>query len=326
MWSTLTEAIPKAEKTGWLDLRTGCQALSINTDQTGRAVSVTYARDDGTIEEQFAKVVVLAGNAIQTPRLLLHSANSQHPDGLANSSGMVGRNYMRHVSGTSFALMPFEVHGYMGIVTTAIIDAYHDWQPKTRDYVGGFNLLSVFMGPPSMSIFAQPGPLIAHGGARGNWGKSLAEMMGNYTQLSGLHFVGEDLPQERNGVTLHESEKDQFGVPVPVLTIYDHENNAAMGKFARSKIDEIWNAAGASQTYQVPAFPDTHLLGTCRMGDDPATSVVNQWGAAHDIDNLYIADASVFPTATAENPALTISALAIRQADHIMQRMAALDV
>lgn len=326
MWSTLTEAIPKAEKTGWLDLRTGCQALTINTDQSGRAVSVTYARDDGTIEEQFAKIIVLAGNSVQTPRLLLHSANSQHPDGLANSSGMVGRNYMRHVTGTSFALMPFEVHGYMGIITTGIIDAYHDFAPAARDYVGGFNLLSVFMGPPSMAIFSQPGPLISHGDARGSWGRPLTEMMEHYSRLSGLHFVGEDLPQERNGVSLHPTEKDKNGVPIPVLTIYEHENNATMREFAWSKTDEIWSAAGASKTYRVPPFPDTHLLGTCRMGDDPASSVVNRWGAAHDIDNLYVADGSVFPTATAENPALTISALAIRQADHIMQRMASLEI
>jgi len=326
MWSTLTEAIPKAEKTGWLDLRTNCQALSVNTDQSGRAVSVTYARTDGTIEVQHARIIVLAGSAVQTPRLLLHSASSLHPDGLANSSGLVGRNYMRHVTGTSFALMPFEVHGYMGITTTGTIDAFHDWRPDTQGYVGGFNLVTVFMGPPALAIFSQPGPLISHSGALGSWGKPLTEMMEHYTQLSGLHFIGEDLPQERNGVTLHPTEKDKFGVPVPVLTVYEHENNQTMREFAWSKADEIWDAAGATKSYRVPPFPDTHLLGTCRMGDDPGTSVVNRWGAAHDVDNLYIADGSVFPTATAENPALTISALAIRQADHIMHLMATMDI
>jgi choline dehydrogenase-like flavoprotein len=326
MWSTLTEAIPKAEKTGWLDLRTNCQALTVNTDKTGRAVSVTYARSDGTIEEQRAKIIVLAGNSIQTPRILLNSANSLHPNGLANSSGMVGKNYMHHVTGTAFGQMPFEVHGYMGITTTGIIEDFHDFRPGKNDFVGGFNIVNVFMGPPAMAIFGQPGPMISHADARGGWGKSLAEMMDNYTYLAGLHFIGEDMPQERNGVTLHPTDKDKFGIPVPTLSFFENENDNTMREFAWKKADEIFDAAGATKSYRVPPFPDTHLLGTCRMGDDPQTSVLNRWGATHDIDNLYVADGSVFPTSTAENPALTISALAIRQADHIMSRMASLDV
>lgn len=318
MWSTLTEAIPKAEKTGWLDLRTGCQALSINLDDHGRARSVTYARADGTVEEQRAEMIVVAGNSINTARLLLNSAQG----GLANSSGQVGRNFMHHVSGTAFALMPHEVHMYKGITTTGVIHDFVDNAPEDRGYVGGFNLVTVAMGMAATSIFAQPGPLISTADSRGNWGAPLVELMDNYTRLSGLHFIGEDMPQAGNRVTLHPTQKDQFGMPVTVLDYHDHRNNATMRESGWSRAEEIFKAAGAEKVFRVPPFPDTHLLGTCRMGDDPTTAVVNRWGQTHDVDNLFVADGSVFPTATAENPTLTISALAIRQAQHILQIMA----
>jgi choline dehydrogenase-like flavoprotein len=322
MWSTLTEAIPKAEKTGWLDLRTGCQAISVNLGKSGKVRSVTYAREDGTIEEQEASVVVVAGNSVNTPRLLLNSASSLAPDGLANSSGQVGKNFMHHVTGTAFAVMPYPVHFYKGIVTTGMIGDFSASRPAERGYAGGFNFVTVAMGVAAMSIFAQPGPLVSTAGRRGNWGRPLADLMDNYTHLAGLHFIGEDLPCEGNGVTLHGSRKDRFGMPLAVLTYNDHDNNRAMREFGWSRATEIFEAAGAERTQLVPPFPDTHLLGTCRMGDDPDTSVVNKWGRAHDVSNLFIADGSVFPTATAENPSLTISALAIRQAHHILELMA----
>ncbi|MGD9958071.1 GMC family oxidoreductase [Nocardioides sp.] len=322
MWSTLTEAIPKAEKTGWLELRTGCQALTINLDSSGRATSVTYARADGTIEEQRASIIVVAGNSVNTPRLLLNSASPQAPDGLANSSGQVGRNFMCHVTGTSFALMPHEVHAYKGITTTGMIDSFSENLPEEVGYVGGFNLVTVSMGMATLSIFGQPGSLISKPGSRGNWGGELVHLMENYTRLAGLHFVGEDMPNPRNGVSLHPTMKDAFGMPVSVLEYNDHPNNAAMRRRGWDKATEIFQAAGAESVMEVPPFPDTHLLGTCRMGSDPETSVVNGFGQAHDVENLFIADGSVFPTSTAENPSLTISALAIRQAHHIMSVMA----
>lgn len=322
MWSTLTEAIPKAEKTGWLDLRSGCQAISINLDRAGRATSVTYVRDDGVVEEQKAAIVVVAGNAVNTPRLLLNSAGNQAPDGLANSSGQVGRNFMCHVTGTSFAVMPHEVHAYKGIVTNGLIEDFSHNDPGSVGYVGGFNIVTVAMGMATLSIFAQPGSLISKAGSRGNWGDELTHLMDNFTRLAGLHFIGEDMPRTENGVTLHPTLKDPHGMPVSVLTYNDHPNNRAMRERGWRKSKDILLAAGAESVIDVPPFPDTHLLGTCRMGDDPNTSVVNRWGQSHDVENLFIADGSVFPTSTSENPSLTISALAIRQAHHIMERMA----
>ncbi|MBF4769765.1 hypothetical protein ISU10_18500 [Nocardioides agariphilus] len=218
--------------------------------------------------------------------------------------------------------MPHEVHAYKGITTTGMIDDFSGNAPDDVGYVGGFNLVTVSMGMATLSIFAQPGSLISKPGSRGNWCPDLVRLMDNYTHLAGLHFVGEDMPNPNNGVTLHPTAKDAFGMPVSVLEYNDHPNNVAMRRRGWDKAKEIFEAAGAEEILEVPPFPDTHLLGTCRMGDDPATSVVNRYGRAHDVENLFIADGSVFPTSTAENPSLTISALAIRQAHHMMSIMA----
>lgn len=321
MWSSLNEAIPKAEKTGWLELRTGCQALTINVDATGRATGVTYARDDGTLEEQKANAVVLAGNGIQSARLLLHSTSPMFPDGLANGSGLVGRHYMHHVTGSAFALMPFPVHGYKGIVANGLIDRFSGPDPDDRDFAGGFNFATDFLGPGAMSIFATPRSPIARPDGAGNWGAPLVEMMDTYTCLAGIHFFGEDVAQADNRVSLHPTLRDAHGMPVPVLSYTDHPNDEAMHRYASDRAAEIWDAAGATRIYEA-RFPDTHLLGTCRMGDDPETSVVNRYGQAHEVRNLFLADGSVFPTSTTENPTLTIIALALRQADYVLQLMA----
>ena len=178
------------------------------------------------------------------------------------------------------------------------------------------------MGMATLSIFAQPGSLISKPGSRGNWGADLVHLMDNYTHLAGLHFVGEDMPNPNNGVTLHPEMKDAFGMPVSVLEYNDHPNNAAMRRRGWDKATEIFQAAGAEEVIEVPPFPDTHLLGTCRDGRRPGDVGGRRLRSGPRRENLFIADGSVFPTATAENPSLTISALAIRQAYHMMSIMA----
>ncbi|KAA8959851.1 GMC family oxidoreductase [Mycobacterium sp.] len=321
-WSSLYEAIPKAEETGWLDLRPKCQALSISTDETGRATGVVYADPEGRIVEQKAQFVVVAANSIQTPRLLLNSASARFPNGLANGSGAVGRYYMRHVTASSYAKFPYPIHAYKGMTMMGMIDAFHDNQPEKRGFVSGFHLETIMLGPVNTAIFVSPGPLTSTRGSHALWGEPLADMMESYTQLAGLWIVGEDMPQADNRVTVDPSRKDQFGMPVPVVTVTDHPNDTAMRNYAWEKAREIYQAAGAVKVWDTPPYPATHNLGTCRMGEDPATSVVNQFGQAHEVPNLFVADGSVFPTSGSENPTLTISALAIRQAEYIMSVMA----
>ena len=322
MWSSLYEAIPKAEATGRLDLRPNSQAVYINTSN-GKVNSVTYAHPDGSLEEQAARFVVVACNSIQTPRLLLHSTSPRFPDGLANGSGQVGRNYMRHLTASSYAIMPKPVHAYKGITMMGIIDDFGPSDPEARSFAGGFYLETIMLGPAFASVFIGPGPATSRRDARALWGQPLADLMDHYTYLAGNWIVGEDMPQESNTVTLHPTMKDQFGVPVPVVTFNDHANDKAMRTFAWARSREVWEAAGAEKVLDTPPYPSTHNLGTCRMGSDPQTSVVNEWCQAHEVNNLFVADGSVFTTGAAENPTLTISALAIRTAHHILEQVKA---
>ncbi|MCL6576771.1 GMC family oxidoreductase [Kyrpidia sp.] len=320
-WSSLYEAIPKAEATGWLDLRSNCQALSITVDSNGLVDGVIYAQSDGQLVRQKTRAVVVACNSIQTPRLLLNSVSGKFPNGLANGSGTVGRYYMRHVTASSYALFPKPVHAYKGITMMGLIDDFASNDPSGRGFVGGFHFETIMLGPSFTSVFVQPGPLTSTKDRRALWGKELAELMEQYTHMAGLWIVGEDMPQPDNRVTLHPYQKDQFGMPIPVVTYNDHPNDQAMRQFAWEKARELYTAAGAYKVFDTPPYPATHNLGTCRMGTDPDESVVNEYGQAHEVKNLFIADGSVFTTSAAENPTLTISALAIRQARYIIELM-----
>ena len=129
------------------------------------------------------------------------------------------------------------------------------------------------------------------------------------------------MPQSENRVTLHPTQKDAAGMPVPVVTFRDHPNDKAMREFAWARARELYEAAGAVKVYDTPAYPSTHNLGTCRMGSDPRV-LLNEWCSAR-IPNLFVADGSVFTTGAAENPTLTISALGIRTAHYIIEQMKA---
>lgn len=309
-WSTLVEAIPKAEQTGNLDLRPNAQAVKINLDRRERAKSVTYVDELGRFQEQETRVIVIAGNAIETPRLLLNSWTPIFPNGLANSSGQVGKNYLRHTTGSVYALFPKPVHAYKGATMAGAIDAFARHDPQ-RDFVGGFYLETIILGVPFMAAFVKPGW----------WGEEFADWMQHYLHLAGMWLVGEDMPQEQNSVTLHPEIKDRYGFPIPVVSFTDHENDQRMREFAYQRGKEVYQAAGAVKVVFTPPYASTHNLGTCRMGSDPKSSVVNPYGQTHDIKNLFIADGSVFTTGAACNPTLTIVALAIRQADAIADQL-----
>lgn len=320
-WSILYEAIPKAEATGNLDLRPKSQALHITTDEQGRGRSVVYAAPDGTLREQRARIIAVACNSIETARLLLNSASAGFPHGLANGSGQVGKNYMRHLTASSYAILPCPVHAYKGITMMGIIEDFHDNRPDERGFVGGFHLETIMLGPAFLSVFLRPGPGTSTPDALAMWGESLRDLMDNYTHVAGMWIVGEDMPQASNGVTLHPAKKDKYGLPIPVVTFNDHANDVKMREFAWARAREVFQAAGATRVFDTPPYPATHNLGTCRMGNDPETSVVNKYGQSHEVKNLFVSDGSVFPTGAAENPTLTISALAIRQADYIIDQM-----
>ena len=311
-WSTLYSDIPKAEATGNLDLRPQSQVLQITHKDDGTVDGVVYADKDGNQQSQKARVVCVAGNSIETPRLLLNSASSKFPDGLANSSGQVGKNYMRHMTGSVYATFDKPVNMYRGTTMAGIITDESVNDPS-RGFVGGYEMETLSIGLPFMAAFLNPGA----------WGREFAHAMDQYDHMAGMWLVGEDMPQEQNAITLHPEEKDQFGLPVPNVNFDDHPNDIAMRNHAFKQGTAVYEAAGALEAYEVPPYPSTHNLGTCRMSEQAADGVCNSFGQTHDIKNLFISDGSQFTTGAAENPTLTIVALALRQGDHIAEQMKA---
>ncbi len=311
-WSTLYTEIPKAEATGNLDLRPESHVTRIEHNDAGKVTGVVYFDKAGKEQRQKARAVAVAGNSIETPRLLLLSASNQFKDGLANSSGQVGRNYMRHMTGSVYAAFKEPVHMYRGTTMAGIIkdEARHDTR---RGFAGGYEMETLSLGLPFMAAFLDPG----------TWGDEFSWWMDNYTHMAGMWLVGEDMPRETNRITLNPSVKDKFGNPVPNVHFDDHDNDNAMRNHAFTAGENVYKAAGAVRTYRTPPYPSTHNLGTCRMGSSASSSVCNSFGQTHDVSNLFISDGSQFTTGAAENPTLTIVSLAIRQADYIAKQMTA---
>jgi choline dehydrogenase-like flavoprotein len=309
-WSTLYTEIPKAEATGKLDLRPESTALQIEHDDAGKVTGVLYADAAGQQHVQKGRAVCVAGNSIETPRLLLNSASSKFPDGLANSSGQVGRNYMRHTTGSVYGIFDQPVRMYRGTTMAGIITDESGNDPS-RGFVGGYELETLSLGIPFMAAFLEPGA----------WGRDFCSAMESYANMAGMWIVGEDMPQEQNGITLHPEEKDSFGLPIPNVHFDDHANDVAMRNHAYKQGRAVYEAVGAQRVFETPPYPSTHNLGTCRQSANPRDGVCNKFGQTHDVANLFISDGSQFTTGAAENPTLTIVTLAIRQADHIAEQM-----
>jgi choline dehydrogenase-like flavoprotein len=308
-WSTLYTEVPKAEQTDHFELRTGAMVVKINHDATGKVTGVVYKSNDGAMHEQKARVVAVAGNVVETTRLLFNSESSKFSDGLANSSGQLGRNYMRHVTTAVTAIMPGKVSFYKGPAQAGLImdEQYHE---PERGFAGGYFIETSGVEP--MRIVT---------GLSG-WGTELANKMEQYENMAGVFITGEDPPQADNRITLHPTEKDANGLAVPVLEYEMHPNSLKMQAHANRKSAEVYEALGGQAISKIEGIGfGCHNMGVARMSDNPAAGVTNRWGQAHDIPNLFISDGSVFSSSAAANPTLTIVALAIRQAEHIADRM-----
>jgi choline dehydrogenase-like flavoprotein len=309
-WSTLVAELPKGEDTGNLEVRSDAQVLKIEHDASGKVTGVLYGDKAGNVHRQKARIVAVAGNSIESPRLLLNSASPMFPDGLANSSGQVGRNYMRHTTGSVYATFEKPVHMYRGTTMAGIVrdEARFD---TSRGFAGGYELETLSLGLPFMAAFLNPGA----------WGRSFTSAMDGYDHMAGMWIVGEDMPQETNRITLHASEKDTFGMAIPNVHFDDHPNDVAMRNHAFRQGSTLYEAVGATRTIHTPPYPSTHNLGTNRMSANARDGVVNKNGQTHDIKNLFVSDGSQFTTGAACNPTLTIVSLAIRQADFIADQM-----
>jgi choline dehydrogenase-like flavoprotein len=311
-WSTLYAEIPRALATGKLELRAECTALKIEHDAKGRASAIVYADSTGQQQRQKARVVCVAASAVETPRLLLNSASDKFPNGLANSSGLVGAHFMKHVTASLFGVFEKPVHMNRGVTMSGTV--YDESRLDTqRGFAGGYLMQGVNMGLPFLAAVSKPGA----------WGRDFTRYLEKYAHLAGVWLNGEDMPRAGNRVRLHAERKDRFGLPIADVYVDEHANDEAMRAHFYKQAAELMRAAGATDVMQGSTLPASHLMGTCRMSRAPSSGVVNAFGRAHDLRNLYVSDGSTFVTSSAENPTLTIVALAIRQAGEIARAMTA---
>jgi choline dehydrogenase-like flavoprotein len=312
-WSTLYTEIPKAEATDHFELRPESMVIQIEQGTDGRITGVVYEDGDGNIIQQKARAVAVAGNAIETARVLLNSRSPGSEDGLGNQNGLVGRYYMRHVFGRVVAHMPGKVNNYRGIIQAGSLDheSHHD---TNRGFASGYHIETASVTPESLAK-----SLLPHEG----WGDNLSRAMEAYENFSCAIICGEDFPIHSNQVSLHESRKDKYGLPITRVHYESDDNANAMREHAYNVTENIFGAVGAKKTYRTPMTSSTHNMGTARMAKSESDGVCDPNGKVWGIPNLYVSDGSLFPTAMTANPTLTIVALAIRQAQHIGQRMTA---
>jgi choline dehydrogenase-like flavoprotein len=309
-WSTLYTEIPRAEATGNLHLRAECTATRIEHGTDGRINAVLYRDRLGQEHRQLARIVCVAGNAIETARLLLLSSSSQFPQGLANSSGHVGRNYCHQVTGFVWGIFDQPVYSWRGATLAGVVEDEVAYRPE-RGFVGGYRLELVALDLPTFPLVGLP-----YG-----WGRDFASILEGYRNMAGMFINGEDLPRIDNRITLNTDVKDANGIPVANIHVDEHANDRAMRNHAQQQMIRMYDATGAKRIVPGPTPPATHNLCTARMSASPRDGVTNAWGQAHDVKNLFVSDGSALSTAGAANPTLTIVALALRQAEFIHKQM-----
>jgi len=303
--STLVTHVPDAIRKG-AEIRDRCMAGRIEVGPHGRVTGVHYFDREGRLHFQKAKAVIVAGYAIESPRLLLNSACPGHDNGLANSSGTVGRYLMAQAGNIILGRFEQLVRMYKAPPAHALTEEFYETDPS-RNFARGFAIQTV--APLPIAFGKQ---MVA---AKGAWGWGLRREMMDYNHWATFGFLGEILPWPENRVTLAE-ERDQFGLPVAHVSFNLHDNDKKLIHFGKQKTMEVMAAAGAAEVVQEARF--AHLVGACRMGADARTSVVDQFCRTHDVPNLFVCDGSVMPTQGSANPGLTIQAIAARTADYLI--------
>jgi choline dehydrogenase-like flavoprotein len=308
---------PAALRAG-VRLATRCRVREITLRPDGLADGVVYYDADGVERRQRAEIVVLACNGIGTPRLLLNSRSRLFPDGLANRSGLVGRNLMFHPYGMVTGLFDERLEGYKGPIGCGLwSQEFYETDPA-RGFVRGYSFeLTRGFGPLSSAFWAW---------SRGRlpWGDGHhAAFASVFDRMAGLLAICEDLPEEHNRVTLDPELVDGHGIPAPRIEYRLGENSQRMLEHGVARAKEVLETAGARETFaEAPMrVAGWHLMGTARMGRDPGRSVTNEWGRCHDVRNLFVVDGSLFVTAGAVNPTCTIQALALHVADSIKKNL-----
>ncbi len=311
--STDLTHIPQAEATGKAQVWPETQVLALETDGTRKVVAARLAGPDRRERTLAARTFVVAAGAVETARLLLLSRSSAFPNGLANSSGAVGRTFMSHPMIDVVGRVKENVYPYRVGFSTAISRQFSVERNRSTD--GAFALEFLNSAGP------KPGAIAIYSGKTGSaLRKQIQEEFGHHL---GIRIYCEQLPDPANAISLNNQFRDYFGKPVPHIHygLGDYERKVIQdGKDAATK---ILKALGASDIQVERSAFAAHQIGTHRMGHDPKSSVVNADLRTHDLHNLYLVGSGCFPTATCTHPTLTISALAMRAAERIASLQAA---
>jgi len=309
--SSVWSVIPEAEATGNCEVRSESYVFRIGMNDAGRATGVHYYDSDRAELFQNARAVVVCANGAETPRLLLNSATSAFPDGLANSSGKVGRYLMFNKGGGAQGRFEHPLNEYKGAAVTRVVHDFYDSDPQ-RGFYGGGGFTARSAAPLTWGQSVPEGTP--------TWGPEFKEYLESFTYWMNCAGHGTSLAQETNRVDIDPELKDDWGVPAIRVTYRDHADDMKHAAFMVDRAVEIMDAAGAVQV--VPSGVDeasggVHLLGTCRMGNDPATSVIDKYHRTHDVRNLFLCDGSSMVTSGRGQPTQTIEALAFRAGEHI---------
>lgn len=299
-------------------LITGARVRKILTRADGMAEAVLWLDRAGVEHRLCANAVVVCANGVGTPRLLLLSDSTAHPDGLGNSSGMVGKNLMMHPNAAVNGYYDDDLESWLGPAGQIVHSMeFYDTRPH-HDFVRGAKMMTLPTPGPLNAIEARR---LAGADYDAIWGPAIHHVAKSHASGIIWSATTEDLPLETNTVTLDETLVDGHGIPAPKLDYRISENNWKIIKFVVERMKDLHDAAGAAETFTVEVLPDLpgHVLGTARMGTDPTRSVVNSFGRMHDAANVFVADGSIFVTSGAANPTPTISALALRIAKEIIR-------
>ena len=312
--SSLYTVIPDAEATGLCEVRSSSYVYHVDTNPKGRVTGVHYFDAEKRSHFQPARAVVLSANGAETTRLLLNSTSNRFPQGLANSSGIVGKHLMFNQGASVHAVFEHELNEYKSAQVTRILHDFYLSDPK-RGFYGGGGIDARMNPQPAIWAMSQ-------GGELPRWGNDLKTRLEAFprSMVSAGHSTS--LALESNSVSIDPTLKDAWGIPAIRVTYKDHPDDLKFAKFLQDRSHEIMEAAGAQKIWRDAVEENTagvHLLGTCRMGNDPKNSVVDKYHRTHDVPNLFICDGSSFVTSGRGQPTMTIQALAFRAADHIGQ-------
>jgi choline dehydrogenase-like flavoprotein len=313
---------PEAIKAG-VRLVTNARVAEVTVDAQGLANGAVYIDAEGERRFHPASTVIVAANGVGTPRLLLMSQSDRHPDGLANSSGLVGRRLMMHPYAAVNGVYQDDLESWLGPAGQSIVSHEFYETDHSRGFVRGAKWQVMPAGGPLGNRSGYGGHAETDSGhdPLSGWGKDFhAEARRTFGRSFEWGIIAEDLPDEANRVVLSDTLVDADGLPAPKIVYRQSENTRKLLEFHLARAREAHLAAGAIETYDTPLMRDCgwHLLGTTRMGDDPETSVVDSYGRSHDVPNLFVYDGSTFVTSTGQNPTATIAAVALRAVRHLI--------